>query len=121
MENNFDNTSDNNDMPKDAYSDPNAGTDAGQSYTIRTRTQASNITAMRIRISSITTSRAVITIRIITTIMWVIIQGITGPMTRAWIPARCLWETGYLPFLPCAYLARASCFILYGRLARTAM
>lgn len=33
MENNFDNTSDNNDMPKDAYSDPNAGTDAGQSYT----------------------------------------------------------------------------------------
>ena len=33
MENNFDNTPDNNDMPKDAYSDPNAGTDAGQSYT----------------------------------------------------------------------------------------
>ena len=47
MENNFDNTPDNNDMPKDTYSDPNAGqqyTDpnagqtnteagAGQSYT----------------------------------------------------------------------------------------
>ena len=29
MENNFDNTPDNNDMPKDTYSDPNAG----QQYT----------------------------------------------------------------------------------------
>ena len=42
MENNFDNTPDNNDMPKDTYSDPNAGqqytdpnagADAGQTST----------------------------------------------------------------------------------------
>ena len=168
MENNFDNTPDNNDMPKDTYSDPNAGqqytdpnagqtnteagagqsytdpnagqsyTDpnAGQSYTDPNAGQSytdanagqqyygnanQNQQYNYQQYQNGTDSRAAITIRIITIIMWEIIPDITEPMTLAWIPAQCLWETGYLPYLPCAYHAQASCYILYGRSGRTAM